>query len=617
MHDESYYEKLGFMCGLEIHQRLATEKKLFCACPAKLADGEAREERLVRYQRAVAGELGDVDRSARFEALKNRKFMYRIDERQACLVELDEEPPHLLDMEALEIALLIASSMKMRIVDELQPMRKEVVDGSNPSAFQRTIKIGMDGHLEVGKRRISIPSIFLEEESAGIEKSGQSEIVYNTARIGIPLIEIDTDPYISSPEQAKQIALRLGTLLRVSGKVQRGIGSIRQDVNVSIRGGARVEIKGLQDLEMLDRYVENEVARQQELLKIKAELGKRSGVEVEEARDITRLLGSCEVKIVKGALERKGVVIGFALRGFAGFLGREINPGRRLGTEISDYAKMGGVNGIFHSDEKLDGYGFSAHEIGAVKKALGATNDGDAFIMIAGDRASAMKAAAFAIDRAKYALVGVPLETRAAISNNDSFVTRFMRPLPGGSRMYPETDAVPVPITGPMLKKARSSARSLDKLQSQLVSELGNGQLVDRLILSPRLQDYIMISRETEADKEFIANVILQKFTELKRNGFAVDDIDDGSLVAAFGAYAKGEITKNGVEEVLKELAQGGGSVDGIIKRRGLGRISGKELHSLIEREFHGKTRGELVREVMLKYRLNIDGEELNNIANR
>lgn len=221
---DDYYKSIGFMCGLEIHQRLATKEKLFCACPALVSEGHMPVASVVRYQRAVAGELGAVDATAKFEEMRNRSFKYNVFDDDTCLVELDEEPPHTINMEALGIALSVASALKMRVVDEIQPMRKGVIDGSDPSAFQRTAMVALNGSIELNGIKVSMPSMFLEEESCGIVKSNEESVVYGIDRLGIPLIEVDTDPYIPNPTVARDLALHIGTLMRLTGKVQRGIG---------------------------------------------------------------------------------------------------------------------------------------------------------------------------------------------------------------------------------------------------------------------------------------------------------------------------------------------------------------------------------------------------------
>ncbi len=615
--EEKRYKDIGFMCGLEIHQRLATAKKLFCDCPTRLKESSETMANIARYQRAVAGELGAIDVSAQFEELRNRKFVYNVDKTNSCLVEVDEEPPHGLNREALLTALAFASSMNMKIIDELQPMRKEVVDGSDPSAFQRTILIGIDGEIAVSGYKIKMPSLFLEEESCGIVSNTETESVYSTDRLGIPLVEIDTDPYIPTPAVAKEAALHIGTLIRTSGKVQRGIGTIRQDVNVSIRDGARVEIKGLQDVALIDKFIENEVIRQQKLLEIK-DILILENAKVEEPREVTVIFRDTKAKVVRQQLDKSGVVLAFALKGFAGILGKEVNPGRRLGTEISDYAKMGNVNGIIHSDENLSAYGFSDGEMGELRKQLSMTQN-DAFIIIAAKREYAEKAIKFAVGRAKHAMVGVPLETRATASS-ELCTTKFLRPLPSGSRMYPETDAKPIMITGDMQREAMRQAPDIEK-EKEIISKLvENRDVAAKLLTSPKLSLFKRLVEETSTDPKLIANVLLQKFTELRRNGMDVDSISEESLIDTFIAYHKGKITKQAIDEVLKHLAKKEGKVDDIIANNDLDRVKGEKLRKLIESmgTKAKQTDINLLRnEIMAKYRLKIDGGELNEMLKK
>jgi len=611
---EEQYKGLGFLCGLEIHQRLATDLKLFCSCSAELAKDEITGN-IIRYQKAVAGELGSIDPAATFESMRRREFRYNIFRGHSCLVDIDEEPPHSVNRQALKIALSLAHALNMRTINELEPMRKEVVDGSNPTAFQRSILIGMNGSMMVNGHKISIPALFVEEESSGIEDSTQSGIIYNTDRVGIPLIEIDTAPDITTPQEAKVAALQIGTLLRIAGGVQRGIGSIRQDVNVSIREGARVEIKGLQELDVLDKMIENEVIRQQKLIEIKKLLVHRHA-KVYEAKELTDIFDSTNVSVIKNALGKDGIVMGFGLKGFKGTLGTEINPERRLGTEISDYAKMAGVGGIIHSDEDLGHYGFLDNEINRIIKRLELKNE-DAFILIAGRRGVVEGASHLATERARYAMMGVPRETRGVLSI-ELYTTKFLRPLPGGSRMYPETDAKPVLITETMLKEAMQNAPDIENEIANLSKELKRKELVNTMILSPKLQLYKFLSKNTRADKEFIANILSQKFTELKREGFDIDSIKEKGLVELFNIYAEGLITKQAVEELLKLLVKGNQDLKQIIKSNKLERIKGAALKSLIKQEASMQkekiSRELLIKAIMSKHRLNVDGQELKEI---
>ncbi|HHE36706.1 MAG TPA: Glu-tRNA(Gln) amidotransferase subunit GatE [Candidatus Woesearchaeota archaeon] len=271
------YEAVGLKCGIEIHQQLAG-KKLFCSCPAEIRKGSP-DFRVIRRLRASAGEEGRVDRAALYEQEKQKYFLYHGYNDITCAVELDEEPPHRVNQEALRTALQVARMLNCVIVDEIQVMRKTVIDGSNTSGFQRTMLVGMNGFIEVNNRRIGIDTVCLEEEACQIIKRTKNYDIYNLSRLGIPLIEIATRPDIRTPQEAKDVAAKIGMILRSTGKCRRGIGSIRQDVNLSIRGGGRVEIKGFQELKSIPKIMEYEVKRQLKLIR----QGKKPKDEVRKA----------------------------------------------------------------------------------------------------------------------------------------------------------------------------------------------------------------------------------------------------------------------------------------------------------------------------------------------
>jgi len=256
------YRKLDFKCGLECHQQLEG-LKLFCSCPALNLRNTEPDIVFERKLRAVIGETGEVDKAAAFEMAKGKKFIYEGDSKDCCLVEMDEEPPHPINPEAVRVALEIALLLNAKIVDEIQVMRKTVVDGSNVSGFQRTALIAYDGVLPTSKGLVKIPVVCLEEEAC--QKLGDTK--YRLDRLGIPLIEIATAADTKDPEHAKEVAEKLGMILRSTGKVKRGIGTIRQDVNVSIKGKNRIEIKGFQDVKSMAKIIEKEIERQLKLSK--------------------------------------------------------------------------------------------------------------------------------------------------------------------------------------------------------------------------------------------------------------------------------------------------------------------------------------------------------------
>jgi len=281
---------LGVKVGLEIHQQLATNKKLFCNCTPIESD-----EYTIKFQRklrASKSELGEFDPAALFESTKSKTIMYYANPQSSCLVEQDEEPPHELDNDARRIALIISSALKSNIFSEIYPMRKTVIDGSNTTGFQRTMLISQGGFYKVGETKIGIQSICLEEDAAKILGDEGSIRKYGLERLGVPLVEIATEPFEVELDQIKKIALSLGRILRTTKKVRRGLGSIRQDVNVSIKeGGVVIEVKGVQQLEQLEKVVEYEAKRQHGLLLISKKLKEKNWRYDEEIdkKDITGL----------------------------------------------------------------------------------------------------------------------------------------------------------------------------------------------------------------------------------------------------------------------------------------------------------------------------------------
>ncbi|MFC6724931.1 Glu-tRNA(Gln) amidotransferase subunit GatE, partial [Halobium palmae] len=353
------YEELGLVAGLEIHQQLDTATKLFCGCPTDRREPEESTRRFTRFLHPTKSELGELDEAAVEESRVDREFEY-LSFDTTCLVEEDDEPPSRVDREALDVAMQIGTMLDTSVVDQVHVMRKIVVDGSNTSGFQRTMLVGQDGEIETSEGPVGIEDLMLEEESAGRVAETDDGVRYSLDRLGIPLVEIGTSPDIRSPAQAREAAERIGMFLRSTGKVKRGLGTIRQDVNVSIADGARVEIKGVQALDQIGEIVDNEVSRQVALLEIRDELRERDA-SVGEVQDATEVFADTESGVLESVIDG-GKVAAVPLYGFAGLVGRELQPDRRLGTEFSDHAKRHGAGGIFHTDE-LPAYGVTEGEV--------------------------------------------------------------------------------------------------------------------------------------------------------------------------------------------------------------------------------------------------------------
>jgi glutamyl-tRNA(Gln) amidotransferase subunit E len=588
--------------GLEIHQRIAT-KRLFCRCPSILAEGKDPAVVIDRRLHPVYSELGEIDRASMAEFEKSKVFEYQAFEQSNCLVELDEEPPFPLNRDALKAALEIALHLNAKIVDEIHVMRKIVIDGSNTTGFQRTAIVGFNGYLDTNKGKVRIPLVAIEEESAGIVETKHEKTVYRLDRLGIPLVEISTDPSIKDGEHLREVAEKIGLILRTTGKVARGLGTIRQDVNISTEKGARVEIKGAQDLRQLPTLVKNEIARQENLVSIIEELKKRKAYPVKSKPvDITEAFKKTDSKLVKKEMEMGGMVLGLKLPKHIDMLGKELQPGRRYGTELSDYAKHAGVKGIIHSDEDLKTYKFSEREISKAKEMLSA-GENDAFVIAAATPKKAEAALAKVLERAN--MDYVPEETRRV--NRDG-TTSYLRPLPGRARMYPETDVPPVLVDEKLLRETKKGMGESYEEKKESLEKLLNKEMAGRMLRSKHLKLFEKLVAEG-IDPMLAANTIENTIVSLRREGFEIKDTG-GVLTELFSEYKKGKFVKAAIPEILKKTSKRKG-IGEVLKDEKLKRISGKELEKIAEEN------GFDIKGIMSRYRLRVDPAELMRIIRK
>jgi glutamyl-tRNA(Gln) amidotransferase subunit E len=565
------YRALGLKVGLEIHQQLASHK-LFCEDASALVDvpGGLRFRRRLR---PTQSELGEVDAAAIEEAKRRLTFVYETTPN-ACLVEADEEPPHPPNAEALDIALEIALLLDAKPVREVDFMRKIVIDGSNTSGFQRSALVALDGHLEMGGKRIGVPTILLEEDAARKLGEAGSEVVYRLDRLGIPLVEIATTPNIETPEEARDVALAFGSLLRATRKVLRGIGTIREDLNVSIAGGARIEIKGVQELRLIETFVEKEVERQRMLLDVAAELKRRGAKSVPAAiHNVTTVFRESKSKVVATALARGGVVLGWSLPGFAGLLKA------RLGPELASHARIAGVAGIFHSDE-LPGYGVSPSEVEAVRRAL-RTGPNDAFVLVADQRPLAQAAIEEMVPRAEAAIHGVPAETREPRPDG---TTAYSRPLPGKARMYPETDVPPIRVTRERLERIREHLPERpDVTVGRLAREYAIHEQPARQLVQEGMDELFELIAREFGEPRLVATVLLYNFGELRRESLDVDGIPVDHLRELFSLLRAGRFAKEALPDLLREMARRGLRASEAIGALGVKGIGRTELEAIID----------------------------------
>ncbi|MBQ04576.1 Glu-tRNA(Gln) amidotransferase GatDE subunit E [Candidatus Bathyarchaeota archaeon] len=549
------YGKLGLKVGLEIHQELATEHKLFCKCPPTLFK-EKPEYTFLRRLRPSQSELGKVDPAALFEFIKGKTMLYEADRATSCFVEMDEEPPGPLNLEALDICLTFALMSGSKPVDEVHVMRKIVVDGSNTTGFQRTCIISAGGSVESDGKTYSIQHVGLEEDAARKVADDGKVSHYRIDRLGIPLIEVATDPDIYSPEEAERVALAIGQILRATGKVRRGLGSIRQDVNISIADGAIIEIKGVQELSLISKVVEFEVQRQVALLRLTDALAVR-GVKKGDLKnnivDVTSLFKGSKSHILKTVLKKGGKVLAVKLHGFAEIVGHELCPGRRLGTEMADHARFhAGVRGIFHTDE-LPGYNISEGEVQSLRDRMMAKSS-DAVVIVADEEKKAHKALEAVLDRAKQTLYGIPRETRSANPDGTSY---FTRPRPGAARMYPETDIVCIPITSEKLEtlEARLPEMPEDKL-ARLKADYGiNEKLAKQVMNSIYSEFFEALAGKGLGDPTLIAVTLTETLRSLQRDGIPIKSLREHTIMGIFTLVNKRGTAKESIPELIAWLA--------------------------------------------------------------
>jgi glutamyl-tRNA(Gln) amidotransferase subunit E len=541
-HDRDYdYADLGLVAGLEIHQQLDTATKLFCSCPTARREPEESDRRFTRYLHPTRSELGEIDDAALEESKVEREFEYLAFDT-TCLVEEDDEPPARLDEEALETTLEIAALLDMDIVDSVQVMRKIVVDGSNTTGFQRSSLVATDGEIETSEGPVSITDMLLEEESAQRVEETETGVRYGLDRLGIPLVEIGTGPDIRSPEQAREAAERIGMLLRSTGKVKRGLGTIRQDVNVSIADGARIELKGVQSLDDIDDIVRLEAHRQVRLLELRDELAERDAA-VGEPQDVTETFADTDSGVISGA----SAVMAVPLYGFDGIVGAEIQPDRRLGTELSDHAKRHGAGGIFHTDE-LPAYGVTEAEVDALRNAVGA-DESDAVAIVAADREVAEQSIEAVAERAETALEGVPEETRDA---NEDGTSRYLRPLPGAARMYPETDVPPVEPDPAAIETPELLTEKVERYQDEYGLDAG---LAEQVAYGRRMPVF-ETAVDRGVDPTTAATTLESTVTEIRRHDAPVENLTDDHLLGVLDLVESGDLAKEGIGEVLTVLAE-------------------------------------------------------------
>ncbi len=610
-------EDYEMMCGIEIHQQLDT-KKLFCSCDTTLHDEGFGN--YYRKLRPTANEMGVIDRAALAQHQRHMSFRYQCC-GSSCLVDLDEEAPHEVNSDAMNVALTFSSMLNADMIDEIHFMRKIVVDGSNTGGFQRTALVSTGGEVEVNGKKISILSVCLEEDAARKIETKGNEVTYRLDRLGFPLVEVATGPDMRTPEEVMEVALRLGSLFRATKMVKRGIGTIREDLNISIPGGARIEIKGVQDLKMLPDFVRTEVNRQKMLLAVK-DILKERGIKTvsSDVIDVTEVFKDCPSKIISSALKSKGVVLAVKLPGFAGVLNGDSGK-LRLGSELAQRARVHGVKGIFHSDE-LPNYGIEQVYVDVLRSFLVITNDNDAFVICAAPEKTARSALIATIERANEALEGVPEETRDPLPDGTS---RYSRPLPGAARMYPETDVPPTLVTKEKLTEIRNSMPEFpEEIEKRLVEQYGiNAQQAHQMLRESNDDLFVKLAGTYRSLSSVVATTLTNTYSELEREGVVTTEISQDSMINIFDMLAHNKFAKEALPDIIREVSKGTEPSKAAVKL-GLESVDTDEAVKIISAIVKGREDfvrskgmdaiGPLMGPVMGALRGKVDGKEANRI---
>jgi glutamyl-tRNA(Gln) amidotransferase subunit E len=570
------YEEVGLMCGLEVHQQLLTQRKLFCRCPAGLYTRE-HDGTMLRHMRPTLSELGEYDGTALMEFKTKKNIVYLLHRSNVCTYEMDDTPPFLMNVHALDIAIEQCLMLGCDIVDEVHIARKQYLDGSIPTGFQRTAIVGVNGKLPFRDRHIRITQVSVEEDSCR-EVSDQGHlIVWRTDRLGMPLIETVTGPDLHTPQEVAEAILLVGRVCRSTGHVRVGLGASRQDVNVSVRGGSRVEIKGVPQARWTLGLVHGEAVRQVNLLRLREELHRRGFTTRESIQsqhmDVTELFAAsplvylrreqfatykqeCRHRVGFEMLEGPFCVRAVRLPGLAGTLSWPTQPDLNFAHELSGRVQVIACldqQPILLHSEKWPDYAGATQEFRRLKDKAGCTAD-DAMVVVWGVERDTLCAAEEIRLRYADATVGVPPETRQPFADGSTF---FERILPGPDRMYPDTDSPPQRIVrervtrlaaglaeAPWLRETRYRQAGVPLTTVHYLIRRGGARLVD------------LVVREAQADVKRACFFFGEQLKGLRRKRIGVDTIRDAKWCELFDTLHNTPVLYEVLTTLVSEVAR-------------------------------------------------------------
>ena len=553
------YAEVGFKSGLEVHQQLLTEKKLFCRCPAgKYSDKYDAE--ILRHMRPTLSELGEYDGTALMEFKTKKEIVYRINRETVCTYEMDDTPPFLIDNNALDIAIKIGMLYNCNIVDELHIARKQYLDGSIPTGFQRTAIFALDGWIPYKDRKVEIVQMSIEEDSCREVSDIGHYRTYLTDRLGMPLIETVTGPDMKTPQEVAEVNELCSALVRSTGQVRRGIGAARQDVNVSVEGGTRIEIKGVPRIPLIPLLTYNEAMRQWNLLRLREELHNRGITEEtfeSKTEDITDIIKSPHYLPLKDAVDKNYKIKCVVLRGYKDLLHWQTQTDTYFSREISDRVRviacLTTIPNIIHSDSKGDT--ITSSDWQKIKKHVVATND-DTIVLVWGDERDTTTACNEIIIRAKEATIGIPSETRQALSDGTN---GFERILPGADRMYPDTDLPPQKITKERLDTLRSNLPEQFWVREEWYKKLGIPEDTIRPMSISKFAELFKQSIEDlKMNPTTVAVALIHYPKRLTKIGYNPDLITIDMMSEILKNYNAGLLSRWGMFIALKKSLQRG-----------------------------------------------------------
>jgi glutamyl-tRNA(Gln) amidotransferase subunit E len=560
------YRTVGFKSGLEIHQQLLTEKKLFCRCPAGKY-GKEYDAEILRHMRPTLSEMGVYDGTALMEFKTKKNIIYRIKRETVCTYEMDDTPPFLINEEALDIAIGIGMLYNCNIVDELHIARKQYLDGSIPTGFQRTAIYALDGWIPYKDRKIKIVQMSIEEDSCREVSDIGHDRVYLTDRLGMPLIETVTEPAMQTPQEVAEVAWQCSKLVRSTHKVRRGMGAAREDVNVSVEGGTRVEIKGVPKITMIPILTYSEAMRQWNLLRLREELKKRgitSDTFKADQFDITNLLKKVHYAPLKYAVESGMRTHCVVLKGYKDLLHWQTQTDTYFSKEISDRVRviacLTNIPNLIHSDSKSDT--ITSSDWQKVKKFTNAA-DNDTMVIVWGGEDDVVMAVNEIIIRAKEATIGIPSETRQALSDGTN---GFERILPGADRMYPDTDLPPKKITQEKLNRIKSWLPEQIWKRIEWYNILGIPKdTIEELAISKYAELFKKAVNEWKVDPTTASVFLIQYPKRLQKNGCMVEWMNEEMFEGVLKAYSENKIPKDALYQTMKNAAELGAYTEEVI----------------------------------------------------